>query len=149
MESRRWDGDERGAGVASGEPFAPGVAALQAHLVADDWVAEDPHAHLLPHIERACAASGSLAVVEAEALDDGVFEVTLDWHRGDDTPPLRDVIFGVVGSFAESSTHVLQRVVRDTVEYDVVTGMLPDQTHFRTHGHLVRFKIVGEPAPYG
>lgn len=149
MASKRWDGDERGAGVSSGEPFAPAVAALRAELDADDWVAEDPHAHLLPHIARACAAAGDVSVVKTEVADDGVFDVTLDWHPGEDSPPLRHRIFDVIGSFAESSTHVEQRAVDGTVEYDVVTGMLTDHTHFRTHGHLVRFRVVGTPAPYG
>jgi hypothetical protein len=58
-------------------------------------------------------------------------------------------MFSVIGSFAEGSTHVAQRPVDGAVEYDVVTGMLPDQTEFLTHGHLVRFRVVGEPAPYG
>jgi hypothetical protein len=149
VESRRWDGDERGAGIASGQPFAPGVAALQAHLEAEDWVAEDPHAHLLPHIARTCAAAGDLSVVKTEIGEDGVLDVTLDWQPGDDSPPLRNRVFEVIGSFAESSTHVEQRAADGTVEYDVVTGMLDGQTPFLTHGHLVRFRIVGTPAPYG
>jgi hypothetical protein len=146
---RRWDGDERGAGVASGEPFAPGVDALRVQLDEQDWVAEDPHAHLLPHIARACVAAGDLSVVETRVLDDGVFEVTLDWRPNDDSPPLRNRIYEVIGSFAESSTHVAQRAAGGTVEYDVVTGMLPGQTELRPHGHLVRIRLVGKPAPYG
>ena len=50
----------------------------------------------------------------------------------------------------ESGCAYPETVTEDgSVEYDVVTGMLYGQTPFRTHGHLVRFRIVGTPAPYG
>jgi hypothetical protein len=150
VRAKRWDGDERGAGIASGEPFALGLAALQAQLAIADWIAEEPHAHLLPHIARACAAGRDLAVVATRTGADGVFEVKLDWQPHADSPPLRNRIFAAIGSFAEGSTHVAQNPVDDgTVEYDVVTGMLREQTEFRTHGHLVRFRVAREPAPQG
>lgn len=146
MEARRWEGDERGRGVASGAPFAPGVTALLERLDETDWVTEDAHAHLVPHIARASAATHDMTVLETRVTDDGVLEVVLDWRPTNESPPLRNRVFGIIGSFAESSTHVAQRDVAGTVEYDVVTGMLPEQTQFRTHGHLVRLRIVGTPA---
>jgi hypothetical protein len=149
VNEKRWDGDERGHGVASAAQFASGVTALQEHLHEEDWVAEDPHAHLVPHITRACAAVPDVALVETRVTDDGVLEVVLDWHPNADSPALTHRVFGVIGSFAEPSTHVAQRTVGGTAEYEIVTGVLPDQTHFRTHGHLVRFRIVGTPAPHG
>jgi hypothetical protein len=147
MEARRWDGDQRGRGIASGAPFAPGVTALRERLDQADWVTEDAHAHLLPHIARACAAAGDVEIRETRLTEDGILEVALDWHPFDDSPPLRNRIFGIIGSFAESSTHVLQRTEAETRTYDVVTGMLPDQTPFRTHGHLVRFRVTSASAP--
>jgi hypothetical protein len=149
VRERRWDGDERGRGVASAAPFAPGVAALQEQLHVDDWISEDPHAHLIPHIARACAAVPDVSLVETRLTGDGVLEVVLEWAPTDDSPTLTYRVFELIGSFAEASTHVARRSVDGTVEYDVVTGMLPEQTHFRTHGHLVRFRIVGERAPHG
>jgi hypothetical protein len=146
---KRWDGDERGRGVASAAPFAPGVAALQEQLAADDWITEDPHAHLMPHIARACSVLPDMSLVETHVGDDGVLEVVVDWQPTVDSPTLTYRVYGLIGSFAEPSTHVAQHSVGDTVEYDVVTGVLPAQTHFRTHGHLVRFRVVGEPAPHG
>jgi hypothetical protein len=146
---KRWEGDERGHGVASAAPFAPGVTALQEHLDEEDWITEDPHAHLLPHIARACSAVDDVTLLESRLLDDGVLEVVLDWQPTIDSPPLRYRVFGIIGSFAETSTHVAQRPVDGSVEYEVVTGVLPEHTHFRTHGHLVRFLIVGAPAPHG
>ena len=148
METRRWEGDERGVGVASAAPFAPGVDALRARLDDHAWVAEDPHAHLLPHIARACVAVGDVAVDSTRVTEDGVLEVVLDWRPHEDSPALGSRIFELIGSFAESSTHVVQRVLPDAVEYDVITGMLPEHTPFREHGHLVRLRVPGPP-PYG
>ena len=114
MEARRWDGDERGAGNAPAKPFAPSVAALTAQLHDEESVAEDPQAHLLPHIVRACEASGGLAIAATSLRDD---------------------------AFAEASTHIAQRTLDETVEYDVVSGMLHEQPDVRTHRHLVRFRV--------
>ena len=142
-EGARWDGDERGRGIATAAALADGVAALLDQLRADDWVAEDPHAHLLPHIVRACAAGEDLAVREMRFEEDGLYVLTLECRPGQAPRDLRERIFGVVGAFAESSTHVRQRVVDGAVEFDVVTGMLADDTHFRPHGHLVRLRVEG------
>jgi hypothetical protein len=136
--TRRWDQDERGAGIASGERFGEGVDALREQMRAGDWVTEDAGAHLLPHIRSAC--EGLFDVLGEQQGDDGVYVVRLAW-RGEDSRALRAGVFEVIGSFAESSTHVRQRTLTDAVEFDVVTGMLPDETPFRTHGHLVRFRI--------
>ena len=149
MSEKRWDGDERGRGVASAAVFAPGVTALQEQLYEDDWVAEDPHAHLVPHIARACAVVPDVSLLETRVSDDGVLDVVLEWRPTADSPSLTYRVFGIIGSFAEPSTHVTQRRVDSTLEYDVVTGLLPDQTHFRTHGHLVRLRVVEQPSPHG
>lgn len=87
---------------------------MSAQLAVDDWIAEDPHAHLLLRIARTCAAAGDLSVDETRVLDEGVFEVTLHRNRGDDSPPLRNQVFAVIGSFAEASTHVAQRTLGDS-----------------------------------
>lgn len=142
MSEKRWDGDERGHGVASAAPFAPGVNALQSRLHEEDWVAEDPHAHLVPHIARACAVIPDTSLVETRVADDGTLEVLLDWRPTGDSPKLIHRVFDIIGSFAESSTHVLERSTGQSVEFDVVTGMLPGQTHFRSHGHLVRIRVA-------
>jgi hypothetical protein len=143
---RRWEGDERGGGVGDGSAFRPGLDALSAAMDDPGWVAEDADAHLLPHIRRACARSGRFRVVEAGA-DGPLFTVTLEWTPAEATKvgPREDV-YAVLGSFAEFSTHVRQRVGDGAVEFDVTTGMLADETPFRTHGHLVRLRIVGDAA---
>jgi len=142
--SRRWDGDERGAGVADGRAFRPGVEVLTAAMGEPDWVAEDPEAHVLPHIRRACERSGRLRVVEASTVD-AVFEVTLEWVDGERAKAaLREDVFAVVGSFAESSTHVRQRELPEGLAFEVTTGMLAEDAPFRPHGHLVRLVFVGD-----
>jgi hypothetical protein len=142
---RRWEGDARGVGVADGGAFRPGVDALAGAMAAPGWVAEDADAHLLPHIRRACEASGRFRV--ADTRDDaGLYAVTLEWRPDRPTKSgLREDVFALVGSFAEQSTHVRQRVTDGTFEFDVTTGIL-DETPFRPHGHLVRLRIVGEAA---
>ena len=47
----------------------------------DDWVAEDPEAHLLPHLEAACEEL-PLELRSTRSRDDGTFEVDLTWDKG-------------------------------------------------------------------
>ena len=148
MDERRWDGDSRGYGIASGAPFAPPVTALRERMDEPNWITEDAHAHVLPEIARACVDAPELELRETRVTEEGILEVVLEWRSSADSPPLRNRIFGIIGSFAESSTHVTQRVDPDTIEYDVVTGMLPEQTPYRTHGHLVRLRDTGNRLPY-
>src|SRR5919199_6297223 len=49
--TRRWDGDERGHGVANALSASHAVARLLEAMALPDWVAEQPEVHLLPHIE--------------------------------------------------------------------------------------------------
>ena len=144
--NRRWDGDARGTGIADGRAFLRGLDALAQTMRRPGWVAEDPDAHLLPHIERAAEESGRFRLLE-EHLDDGVYRVVLEWTPTEARKPaLREDVFALIGSFVEFSTHVRQRVVDGAVEFDVTTGMLADETHFETHGHLVRLRIEGDAA---
>jgi hypothetical protein len=148
VEGRRWEGDARGLGIASGAPFAAGVAELADAMQGDGWVAEEAEAHLLPHIERACSDGGvPLGVAGAEACDDGVFVVTLHWHTNAPRfDALRRAVFAVVGAFSESSTFVRQRLADGEIWFDVTTGMMSSQTRFAPHGHLVRLRVTGEAA---
>jgi hypothetical protein len=70
VADRRWDGDERGDGVADAGQFVDGVAELVAAMQQPRWVAEEPELHLLPHLEQACE-SLPLQIVTARAADDG------------------------------------------------------------------------------
>src|SRR3954451_6387247 len=142
--TRRWDGDDHGRGIADAAAFAPGAEALVAAMLTAAWVAEDPDAHLLPHIRRACE-SLPLRLVEAVASDDGSFDLELRWTGGTHRlGEVRAAIFALVGSFAEASTHVRQLDGDgDTVSFDVVTGMLDGESPFAPHGHTLRLTVAG------
>jgi hypothetical protein len=144
--TQRRDEDERGIGIARGDALAPGAERLLGTMQTDGWVAEQPEAHLLPHIRRWCEETGRLRVL-GERSEDAVYVVELEWTASDTAVrELRADLVTLVGTFAESSTHVRQRTDTDAVEYDLTTGMLEDETPFRTHGHLVRFRVAGERA---
>jgi hypothetical protein len=51
----RWDSDERGDGVADATALVPGAEELLDAMRRPRWVAEEPEAHLLPHLVQACA----------------------------------------------------------------------------------------------
>jgi hypothetical protein len=61
----RWDIDERGRGVADASQFAQGAGELVDAMREPNWVAEEPEAHLLPHLRRACEAADAPLVLES------------------------------------------------------------------------------------
>lgn len=140
VKDRRWDVDEKGAGVASGDAFVPGVREFLDHMARPAWVAEDPHAHLLPHLER--ASNELLRVTSSRFEEEGVFVVQLDWHgepgRHDH---LRRAVYSLVGAVAEGASAIVQRAGEEGVVFELTTGMLDDQTEFKSHGHLVRLVV--------
>jgi hypothetical protein len=71
--------------------------------------------------------------------DRGIYVVELEWLHPDSAPAVvRERLFALVGSFAETSTHV--RELRDGT-FDVTTGVLEGDSPFRSHGHLVRLHV--------
>ena len=139
MVNRRWDTDERGHGIADARQFADGARDLVAAMETTDWVAEEPEAHLLPHIRRVCDGS-PLSLVDAEVAEDGVLVVKLRWEGGDEShwPD----VWRVIGSFAESASYLHHGREDGTEVFDVVTGMLAGETHFAPHGHTVRLRVT-------
>jgi hypothetical protein len=113
--TRRWDEDERGIGIARGDAFAPGVERLLGTMRTDGWVAEQPEAHLLPHIRRWCEENGRFRVL-GERSEDAVSIVELEWTASD--TPVREL----------------------------PADLFEDETHFHTHGHLLRFRVAGKRA---
>ena len=57
------------------------------------------------------------------------------------------VAYALVGAIAESVSYLHQRVELETVRYAVVTGMLPSDTPFYPHGHLLELRIGGPDVP--
>lgn len=123
-----------------------------------DWVAEEPEAHLLPHLERWCARPGApLRILSATTAPDGCFEVALEWEGRDrDLMGVCAACFGLLGAVAESGTYVRQRVPAEAsgadgggaapvAEFEVATGMLDPDTPFSSHGHTLRLRVCGVP----
>jgi len=160
--TRRWEDDERGTGVADAAAAVPRIAGLRAHAGRSDWVAEQPDAHLWPHLERAIAIPGSPWRNATWTIDgDGRLVVELEHVATDDDRPvaaLRADAFALVGQVAEISTFVrvvgppeaggtLSTGAPAAVEVEVVTGMLDDETSFASHGHTLRLRIArGDPS---
>jgi hypothetical protein len=143
-ETRRWEDDERGRGVASASHLTGGVEALLAAMAEPDWVAEDADAHLLPHIES--GAGETAGVVSAEVNDAGelVVDVELTGPPPEDgrfNANRRAIAFGLIGMFAETGTYVEELELDGGAEFVVVTGMLEGTTPFLPHGHTVRLRV--------
>lgn len=142
-KERRWDIDEVGHGVASGELARPELARLDAALAAPDWIAEQPDAHLLPHIRRACEAPGSGLSVVDWRIEHDVLVVDLRADPDDSRrrrPP--ELLLPVVGTFIEPSSMVRIDERPDGTTLDVATGVLAGDTEFAPHGHLVRLRLI-------
>jgi hypothetical protein len=143
----RWDGDTRGRGIADAAAFAPGARELVAAMEGREWVAEQPEAHLLPHIRRWCERAGApLELAGAWVEPDGVYVVELRLRAGAEIRHLRASAFALLGEIAESATYVRQRREGDAFEYEVVTGMLAGDTAFAPHGHTLRLRIPATAA---
>ena len=148
MSGRRWEGDERGEGIADARPFAPGVEELLEATRRRGWVAEQPEVHLLPHLQRACE-SLPLELLDAQASVDGSFDVELRWTgEAQRFGAVKAAVFSLVGSFAEPSTHVRQLRSEseedgDWLVFEIVTGFLEGQSSFTPHGHTVRLRVTG------
>jgi hypothetical protein len=140
---RRWDIDERGRGVASAESAVPDLDRLRAAMLEPDWVTEDPDAHLLPHVRRMCVERG-WELTRADVAD-AVLEVEVSASATTVRTP-REAAFALLGTFAEASTHVVERSpdVGKDVEIFVTTGMLEGDGEFAPHGHTVRIRVVLE-----
>src|SRR5919198_434384 len=94
----RWDHDSRGHGVGSAAGLLPDLQRLAERMAQPDWVAEEPDAHLLPHLGRTGAPPS----------------------RRDQ----REAVFALIGALAEPATYVRERSADGTAEYEVATGVL-------------------------
>jgi len=143
VAGRRWDDDERGEGVADARAFAPGAAELVDAMQRPNWVAEEPELHLLPHLQRSCE-SLPLELVDARVSEDGSYDVELRWAgETDRIGEVRAAVFALVGGFAEVYTYLRQRRGADAVVFEVVTGILGEESSFSPHGHAVRLTVAG------
>jgi hypothetical protein len=146
-KDRRWDIDERGAGIAEASHLAPRIGELERVAREPRWIAEQPDAHLWPHIERAVGEAGSPWTAVDYAIDEnGTFVVDLVYEPvdRDRARALRHAdALRLLGFVIESATYIEieERRDDDMLVLDVVTGVLDDQTPFRSHGHTIRFRV--------
>jgi hypothetical protein len=145
--SRRWDGDTRGRGVGDARQLVQGANELVAAFSEPAWVAEDPEAHLGPHVEDWCRRDGRLAVSDAHTDASGAYVLDLEW-RGSSASvgKARAAVFSLIGSFAESATYVRQRRVSGDstrLQFEVGTGELAPDARFAPHGHAVTINVAG------
>ena len=140
-DRRRWDTDDRFVGVADAGATAPDIERLLAMTVEPGWVTEDAVAHLGARCRTTAEALG-LDVVRLGAIDD-VLELDVRPRDRRDRGARRIAAFALVGAFAEGSTHIRERREGDSFVLDVVTGVLPGDGVFATHGHVARIRIFG------
>jgi len=136
----RWDIDERGRGVASAEDFLRHADDLRAAMTVEDWVAEEPDLHLLPHVRRFCEASDVLRL-DDWSIEGGVLVLDLSSDRSGGER--HAAVYALIGTFAEPATLVRQ-LAQDRV-YVVVTGVLEGDSEFAPHGHTVLVRVGGAP----
>jgi hypothetical protein len=137
---RRWDDDTRGHGVASAKHSVPAINELAALSGVDDWVTEDPDAHLLPHLKERIANSG-LVIDEVGIQADGVLRMRLKptWRFND--VELRRAVWSILAGAVELSTFVRETQSDGVVIFDAVTGVPPGGM-FATHGHTIRIEVA-------
>ena len=147
MEAPRWDGDERGEGVADAGAFVRSAAELIDAMGRPNWVSEEPEVHLFPHIEQGCRTL-PFEIVDASPSADGAFELRLRWTDDEwRVGHVRAAAFSLVGSFAEAVTYVRQRrdpaadAGDETLLFEIVTGILGDGM-FAPHGHTVCITVT-------
>ena len=140
----RWDPDERGIGAGDARAHLGGLDALRDAAGQDGWVAEEPEAHLLPHIRRHVDEDAVWEITRTETESDGTFVVELRWNGPEDAgrAQIRVAAYALIGTVAESTTAIIEADDPDGQTFEVVTGMLPDQTAFASHGHTLRLQIA-------
>lgn len=140
-ERRRWDIDARFVGVTDARIATADVDRLLAQTSEPGWITEDAEIHLGPACRAAAAALG-LELDRIEVVGD-VFEVDVHAPDAPDARARRVAAFALIGSFGEMSTHIRERRTDSgDLELNVVTGVLPGDGEFATHGHLAHIRVV-------
>ena len=138
MIKRRWDNDTREVGIASGQPLEAAIRALLEACRVAGWVTEDAEGHLGVHLRRRCEERGSpWTWVSATQGEDGVYETELEHFPARPLDVGRDAV-RLLATIAEDSLNV-RRV--DDQTFEAVTGMLPGDGDFASHGHTIRLRI--------
>jgi hypothetical protein len=139
-ETRRWDTDERLRGVADASALLPHVDELRGLVTAEDWIAEDPEAHLVPHVEQLIAGQPGVTLTATRVVA-GTLELDLDLGAESSRGAIRELAYRIVAVVAEGVTLVRQVGNPDDAVFEAVTGMPPGASPFATHGHTIRIRI--------
>lgn len=142
---KRWDSDERFTGVAEASAFAPAIEELAVLARRPGWVAEEPEAHLVPHL-RAASVPG-LRLTGWHTGEDGVLEVVAEHRATDSRGEVRQRAWVLSGTIAEPAASVRERLDGEAVIFDVVTGIPNGPGRFASHGHVVRFSLTPATTP--
>jgi hypothetical protein len=140
---RRWDDDDRGIGIADAHAWRPLVDSVAGFTDMAGWVAEEPAAHLLPHLATAIEM-GPARIDRTETDTDGTFVVDLVWVGPSEPtrPAVRSVLFELVGTIAETITLVHEPPAGRGRELEVLTGSPDGDSAFAGHGHTLRFRVT-------
>ena len=141
--ARRWDTDERGHGVANASGSLPAINALADLARSENWVAEDPEAHLLPGLKDRVAISG-LSLDDTAVDGDGTLRVRLSSAARLSRREIRQSVWSILGGAVELTTHVQETAADRAIVFEVVTGTTPGGP-FATHGHTLRIEVA-QPA---
>lgn len=145
-DRRRWDTDDRYRGVADASAFAPPIDELAALARRPYWVAEEPDAHLVPHLREAgaqdtAATAAGLRLVRTTSGADGVLTAELEHPAGASNGDIRRQAFAFIAAIAEPATSVREHRDGDQVRFDIVTGIPDDVGPFASHGHAIRLIV--------
>ncbi len=142
---KRWDTDERFAGVADASAFAAGVEELAELSRRPGWVTEEPEVHLVPHLRDADV--DGLLVVDCQTGECGVLAVTATYQLGASRSDIRRRAWALLGTIAGPAASVREHANREAVVFEVVTGIPDGSGPFASHGHSLRLTLLPAPTP--
>jgi hypothetical protein len=144
---RRWEGDERGKGVASGAELAAPLHRFAALLADESWVTEEPVRHLGPKL-TAWLAGHIDDWADVEPADEQPWlTVRATWIGEASRRALRAGAIALLGAMAESELFVRQIDFDDRLVFEAATGL--DGPDFAPHGHLIRLIVYPRVAVGG
>jgi hypothetical protein len=135
---KRWDTDDRFTGVADASAFARAIEELAALARRPGWVAEEPEAHLVPHLSR--ARIDGLELTDCRTQEDGVLDIVAEHRPGAGHAVIRQQAWALLGTIAEPAGSVREHRNGEAVVFEVVTG-IPDGGLLASHGHSLRLTI--------
>ncbi len=136
----RWDGDDRGTGIADAGDATRPLDELRHDMAEPGWVTEDPLDHLGPKLRTWLTDRGAGTwQLRSLSVEHDRLVIDVAWRRAGRRRDLRADAYALIGSFAEATTSIVQRLDGDVIVFEVATGQ-PDG-EFAAHGHLVVVRV--------